>query len=219
MQRVLGASVAVLMSSCAAVAQDTQFNRWNGPYIGLHVGPGWGDSDVTCTSGCLDQVGSTIDTDGPAIGGQIGWNWLASDQIVLGLEADASFADIDGDAFFGGKNASSDLEAFGTARARAGFLVTPSTMIYATGGLAWGDWSDNFVPLAVNNSWSDVYVGWTAGGGFETNVSENLSFKVEYLYMDFGDETNKWSDGGLSGKVNFDHQIHTVRMGVNYKLW
>ena len=99
MQRVLGASVAVLMSSCAAVAQDTQFNRWNGPYIGLHVGPGWGDSDVTCTSGCLDQVGSTIDTDGPAIGGQIGWNWLASDQIVLGLEADASFADIDGDAF------------------------------------------------------------------------------------------------------------------------
>lgn len=219
MKRVVGTSIAVLMSTCAVYAQDVSPNRWNGAYIGLHVGPGWGDSDVSCPTGCDGTPSGSVDADGPAIGAQIGVNWLAAHQLVLGLESDVSFADIDGDAFFGGKNASSELETFGTARARAGILVTPSTLIYATGGLAWGDWSDNFVPVTLNNRSSDVYVGWTAGGGFETSLSERVSFKAEYLYMDFGDETKNWSDSGLTGTVNFDHQIHTVRLGVNYKFW
>ena len=164
-------------------------------------------------------MGNISRHNGPFIGAQLGLNRLVNDRLVVGLEADISFSDISGDAFFGGKSASSDLNRFGTARVRAGILVTPTTMFYATGGLAWADWTDTFTPESTTNSFSNVDIGWTVGGGLETFVSDKLSFKIEYLYLDFGDETHSWADSGQSGTVEFDHQIHTVRLGVNYKLW
>ena len=59
--------------------------------------------------------------------------------------------------------------------------------------------------------------GWTAGGGVETKVSEWVSLKAEYLYVDFGDKKHTFS-GFPTPTVKFDHQIHTVRVGLNVKL-
>ena len=52
------------------------------------------------------------------------------------VEADATFSDIGGDIFFNGKNVASTLDYSGTIRGRIGVLVTPSALLYATGGAA-----------------------------------------------------------------------------------
>ncbi len=72
-------------------------------------------------------------------------------------------------------------------RARGGFLYTPSTLIYGTAGIAFGEVKGSFGYAALINygggdiaatsgaaSWSDTRVGWTAGGGVETVVAPGL---------------------------------------------
>ena len=59
--------------------------------------------------------------------------------------------------------------------------------------------------------------GWTAGGGIEHMFARNWTAKIEALYADFG----KW-DGFLTGfggtyRTQFEHQVITVRGGLNYK--
>ena len=91
-------------------------------------------------------------------------------------------------------------------RLRAGILVTPWTLIYATGDAAVGDISGSFAYAAHENpsffdcgglpttcasvtggqSWSDVRTGWTAGGGIEFLVLPNVTLRVKYRYTGFG---------------------------------
>src|SRR3954451_16929289 len=99
-------------------------------------------------------------------GGQIGFNWQVGPSFVLGVEAD--FQGVAGNnnnnnnsfnaplvlvnpAFpaerfvqIGGNNLNNrQLSYLGTLRGRAGFLVTPSFLIYGTGCLAYGGFRNN----------------------------------------------------------------------------
>jgi outer membrane immunogenic protein len=100
-------------------------------------------------------------------------------------------------------SASSRLDYIGTVRGRLGWLVTPTLLLYGTGGLAFGGVSANLAYAQWNNStdfypdntfgpafgsanFSNTQVGWTAGGGLEWMFLPNWSAKVEYLYYDLG---------------------------------
>ncbi len=86
--------LALSTFSTAAVAQDaTQFD-WRGFYAGLHAGGALGLIDVGDPFG-PSIFGDTVRTPGMLAGGQAGYNWQ-SGSTVLGLEADASWADMDG---------------------------------------------------------------------------------------------------------------------------
>ncbi len=115
-------------------------------YAGLHVGHGWGDADATRSNGCA-PLGS-YSTEGILAGGQLGYNWELAGFLV-GLEGDISFSDFEGDAFFGCKTASSELDWLATLRARAGVMATNDVLIYGTGGVAWGDWEETFNPFST----------------------------------------------------------------------
>ncbi len=72
--------------------------------------------------------------------------------------------------------------------------MTPTLLVYATGGLAYGDVSysanTNFVGgEEFPASFSTTKVGWTLGGGVEYAVSKCWTVKAEYLYMDLGSES------------------------------
>ncbi len=56
----------------------------------------------------------------------------------------------------------------------------------------------------------DTRIGWTAGGGVEASLTEHISAKVEYLFMDFGDDD--------IGGTPVDLQVHTVKGGLNYRF-
>ncbi len=78
-------------------------------------------------------------------GGQVGHNWQYG-RIVAGLEADFSFADIEGASRavtqpgFGGTQTDTlgdKIKYLATARTRLGWLPIDSVMLYATAGPAW----------------------------------------------------------------------------------
>ncbi|MBL8578869.1 MAG: porin family protein [Mesorhizobium sp.] len=227
---------------------------WTGGYIGLNAGYSWGDLDQTATiapatflgiatfDGFSGSYGS--DLDGFSGGAQAGYNWQAGG-FVFGLEADIQAANIDttvsgteelevtvGPLTFPFETAVStttELEWFGTARLRAGFVPTERLLVYGTGGFAYGRTKSTSTILGSyltpgdilddSSSSSKTRTGWTAGAGAEYAIDANWSLKGEYLYTDLGDADvfNYNEDGiivGLSNDINF----HTVRIGVNYRF-
>ena len=107
--------------------------------------------------------------------------------------------------------------------------VTPSALVYATGGLALTEvttsnsFSDPFTARGAARN-SEVKVGWALGGGAEWMFMPNWSAKAEYLYTDVsgGGTNNNWANFGAwnSGiginSVNNHTRWNTVRAGVNY---
>jgi outer membrane immunogenic protein len=97
-------------------------------------------------------------------------------------------------------SANGNMDFFGTVRGRLGYLAMPNLLVYGTGGVAYGNISysvdiaqyglgttGTVNQLATGNGYySNVQVGWTAGGGAEWMFMPNWSAKVEYLYYDLG---------------------------------
>jgi outer membrane immunogenic protein len=102
-------------------------------------------------------------TNGYIGGGQIGYNWqlpVGSATFVTGLEADIQGVGANGGqkttnalwnpqaiyccSFWNSTTVSSNLQWLGTVRGRIGYLVTPSLLVYGTGGLAYGGLNFNF---------------------------------------------------------------------------
>ena len=59
-------------------------------------------------------------------------------------------------------------------------------LVYATAGGAGGELFSNFA-IPGSASTSVTYGAWTAGGGLESAITDNLSARVEYLFFDTGD--------------------------------
>jgi len=95
----------------------------------------------------------------------------------------------------------------GSVRARFGLPLYSTSMIYATGGVAFGQMSGSFAyntaPLCVTTfvpaldvfvttcnagggalSWSDTRAGVTGGAGMEWVYLRNIKLRVEYRYTD-----------------------------------
>lgn len=195
-------------------------------------------------------------------GGQGGYNFVM-DRCLAGVEADMQGAAFSGRGGFtaaapfvsgadtpGSTGVSTSIEKtidwFGTLRARAGYLFTPSILAYATGGLAYGGVTlDNrvahltegfpyFQSIGGIGHISQTRVGWTAGGGVEWKFTPAMSLKAEYLYVDLGQAqtTSAMADdlyvttttgprfyanvAAISAKTRFGAQ--TARVGVNYSF-
>ncbi len=180
--------------------------NWNGFYYGIAGGYGFGDSrheSAGATSG-------NFDVDGWLVGGTFGYNWQQGAG-VFGIETDISWTNIEGGNGGGalGFPVRTELEWLGTLRARAGFTADAS-LFYVTGGLAYGDVKATGGAV----SGSDWRTGWTVGAGVETMLSQNWTTKIEYLYVDLGDQ-NFYTNGAA---VNADFTSHIVRVGLNYKF-
>src|SRR5438094_480180 len=191
---------------------ECDFN-WTGFYIGANAGYGWGNADTdfdplpdAATFIDLEPNSLSPDPEGFIGGGQIGYNWQWNKWFVLGIETDFQGSDMEGhDTLFNfpditgtGNGPDTFLFAhertqwFGTARARIGFVPMCRLMIYATGGLAYGnvDYSantnfDNGVTYPV--SISKTTAGWTVGAGLQWALSNHWAVKAEHLYYDLGD--------------------------------
>ena len=157
---------------------------------------------------------------------RLGYNWQFAPTWVFGLEADIQGSTQKGSvgvfvpagpAFW---TLESHLNYFGTARARLGFLATPSLLLYATGGLAWGETELNLTNsvngASSNASFNDTNTGWTVGGGIEGKITANWSAKAEYLYLDLGNKTGSVTLPTAIHLGSVDFRDHIVRVGLNY---
>ncbi len=62
---------------------------------------------------------------------------------------------------------------------------------------------------------NDTRIGWTAGAGVEYAFAPAWSAKLEYNYMDFGNDAVSFAPGTLT---DIDQPFHAVKFGVNYKF-
>jgi outer membrane immunogenic protein len=222
--------VLSLCSTASANAYERPF-AWTGLYVGLNAGYSWGkataDVDVTTSERtrvfrAFGQPGQTLvsdvtvagpsgsgsrsgDVNGWLGGGHIGYNWQ-SQRWVYGVETDIQWTGQDGDitACLGPDcaKASYQLDWFGTLRGRVGYLLEPRSLIYLTGGLAYGHLSADFSASGpsipdVSVSDSATRAGWVVGGGFEWAFDRTWSLRAEYLYLDLG--TMRTKLGSISG--------------------
>jgi outer membrane immunogenic protein len=224
---------------------------WAGFYVGGHIGYGFngGDTDITflpdTPENRAEAVGTSLDpeADGVVGGAQVGYNYQRG-HFVIGAETDFSASGMDGSKtrtpivndvgqpFHGNPEGThyfthQDTDWYGTFRLRLGYAPNCSWLIYATGGLAYGHVNfsadSDFRPtIHYPASVDETEVGWTAGGGVEFALNRRWSLKVEYLYIDLGDETATGVGVPLnppfSSRYRWDTQAHTANVGLNYRF-
>jgi len=226
---------------------------WTGFYGGLNVGWSWGQAkDGFDLTSVLGGPPGTVFTDSThpngAIGGiQIGYNWQATPNWILGFETDIQASGESASnsfqqtlTFNGGTTTASifhneALEWFGTVRGRVGYAIWRTAIFYATGGLAYGNISESVSNLKTNTApgfiaisnpllASTTRTGWTAGGGIEGAVPDtHVTWKVEYLYIDLGTANynvlgfTRFPPGFPVG-ISTRFTDNVVRVGLNYQF-
>jgi outer membrane immunogenic protein len=188
---------------------------WTGPYVGADVGGSWFDprfsTDVPsipivnkkppppCMKWCYspDPLFGFGSSDGAIVGGvHAGYDYQFLPTWVVGVEGDfdgtsAKATGTVSTLTLPGSFASSSesIDWLASLRARLGYLVTPTIMLYGTGGLAWAD--VNYSATAqitssavANSSFDSIRSGWVAGAGAEWLIMPHLTIRGEYLYYD-----------------------------------
>lgn len=187
------------------------FFSWNGFYLGINAGYGFGQSRWTNTVTSVNTGG--FDVNGALVGGTAGYN-VQMGTWVFGLETDIDWSNIKGSSTTNCAGACETSNNWlGTLRGRFGYAFD-RFLPYLTGGMAYGDVKGSIAGAA---GFTKTNIGWTGGGGLEYAFINNWSAKVEYLYVDLGTAT---CDAICSGSSPFDvtFHSHTVRAGLNYKF-
>jgi outer membrane immunogenic protein len=199
--------------------------NWTGGYLGIQGGFVRQDGSLQITD--LADAGGNLSLNKPGgtVGGVFGYNWQHG-SFVYGLESDWSWV--------GGKPSSNERflqTSFGTdwiatTRGRAG-LAVDATLLYLTGGLAFGHVRNNETQLSgdgttfISFNQDATKVGWTAGAGIEHMLTANWTTKAEFRYIDLGTSTVPCIDGtgrcnGLKG--DFSNTLMMGLVGLNYKF-
>jgi len=228
---------------------------WDKFYIGGNVGYSWGRSDTSGTffnNTTGVQLSPTqsgnINLDGFVVGGQVGKNWQFGNW-VAGIELDGQWTDEKASRLFTCATGvacnnvtfgpglgvaptstfNQHIEWFVTLRPRAGVLITPSALLYVTGGLAVAGINTDGVlsgvtPLSAPTSvaWSNDATkwGWVVGAGAEARLGGNWTGKIEGLYMDYGRVSGSVALPTAGPPLRFDYTSKitdvVVRAGLNY---
>jgi outer membrane immunogenic protein len=205
----------------APLLAPTPVYNWTGIYFGINGGGGWGNQEpLGLITDRFD--GRSTDFSGGVFGGTAGAQ-IQSGHVVIGFEADLDWTGLKGSTTFipsvGGvpigaaavtANTKIDWEA--TARARVGY-AEQNWLFYATAGLAiLGTKADLTTPagvncgvyLGINCSSSGKQVGAVLGVGTEYGITQNVSAKLEYLYI-------------TAASLDVSHHSE-IRAGLNYRF-
>lgn len=234
-------ALAADLPAKAPVRPVAPVTDWTGFYIGGHAGHGWSKfKDIDEDNLVALFTGNSFASPEPKgfVGGlHVGYNWQVSSVFVLGIEGDFSFSQmretqnlrvpggplvlspfIDGLACVNcdlQDRLRAKVDNLASVRARLGFLVLPSLMLYGTGGGAWAEakvdvngsaiFTNAALPISLRGtqfaslsaSGDKTFSGWVIGGGGEFMITRNILLRVEYLHYDFGSKTVT-----VSGDIN-----------------
>lgn len=218
----------------APISAPVAIYNWSGFYIGGHIGGSWGDKDWSIVPGVAGAplgvflpVAGAFDigshqTSGFLAGGQIGFNWQAG-AWVFGIEGQASWTNADGSHQCDiGITCQTEMNWLATVAGRIGYAFN-NVLLYAKGGAAFVD-EDHAVfltgaPGLFPFTASVTRTGWMVGAGIEYGFTPNWSAKIEYNFMDFGDDAITFSTVGVPAlNLNIDQQVHVVKAGINYRF-
>jgi outer membrane immunogenic protein len=202
--------------------------NWTGFYFGVNGGYGWGNQEpFNILTSRFDNF--SVPFSGWMFGGTVGAQ-IQSGHVVIGVEADIDWANINGSATviptIGGAlpggclglvncvtSLTTKISDVSTGRLRIGYALD-NWLLYATGGLALlgantnvstvGGFACTTALLTAVCSGTDHRLGATAGAGLEYGITPAISAKVEYLYI-------------AAASLEVSH-LNEVRLGLNYRF-
>ena len=218
---------------------------WTGFYAGGHFDYAGGTSNWTATqagaagpsfSGTLDLFqGYNVSTGKGSylLGFQAGYNYMLASRVVLGVETDVSFPSVLGASeaiaspLIGQAIYRDQVEMSGTVRGRIGY-APGHWLFYATGGFAYSfdeisrtqvsglAIGGTAVAGTVENLFMVPRIGGAAGAGVEVMLTPRWMARFEYLYIGYGARSVNFPAGAQ--QFTSDLSMHTVRIGLDYKL-
>lgn len=200
------------IASAVALFAQAEAATWSGWYAGIHGDYAFGrpETDLNRADLVKPAANFNLATVSPEIaftwkgwmgGGQFGHNWHSGSSLVFGFELAASAGKIGGSktvvtnvsGFSQFTNSvSSKIDYVATMRLRSGVLLSPSFLVYATGGGAGGHVKHSRDTLFGGvhgpvGTESEQSFGWTLGGGAELAVGTRARMRAEYQHIDLGD--------------------------------
>jgi outer membrane immunogenic protein len=202
---------------------------WTGFYVGGNVGGGLlADTATAIGAGTQGAAGgpltnTTLGPVGVIGGGQAGVNfewapWVIGAEVSWdGSNITGSANVLDGDGITQ-ERTQSNPQWFGTVTGRFGW-ASNDLLFYVKGGgaLMHVNYTQDLLTPTVQQTQSiaDNRSGFTAGAGIEYAMTENLSARFEYDFLDFG--TKDYSGFTLT-PISVQSYLHTFTAGVNYRF-
>jgi outer membrane immunogenic protein len=208
---------------------------WTGLYGGVHLGAGLLEDQVTTTTTTALQPSGTQTKLSPfaaVAGAQAGFNYQIQ-QVVVGAESTFTWSDISGTQATVSplptfsETSISKPRWYATATGKFGFAAN-DFLFYAKGGAAWmGVNYTQATSTGTGNVSSqtitDTRSGFTAGGGIEFGMTENLSARLEYDYLNFGTKNYTFANlntapAPLVLPVAIRSSTSLITVGINYRF-
>ena len=203
---------AVLAAPVSAFAADAVFQHditpvahtvpvakafdWSGAYVGATVGATVGKKGLP---GVKDFKNSSF------VGGvHAGYNQQLESNWVLGVEADLNVSKAKKGAVISPKYSAA-------ARVRAGYAIG-RILPYVDGGIAVGKLATS--ASAGTKTEKHTHVGYTVGGGVEYALTDNVTTRVSYHYVDLKDRN--YNIGGKTQSVGYN--AHNIGVGLSFKF-
>jgi outer membrane immunogenic protein len=182
---------------------------WSSVYLGGNVGYGF----ATASASVDGFEVSSEDLTGIIGGGQIGANYQIG-AFVFGVEGDFDASGQSHNTSIPGISLTDKIDWVGTVRGRIGGAYD-RWFFYVTAGGGEGKATTNIASPFGSLSISKTRGVWVAGAGVEYGITDYLTARVEYLYLDTGDVNLATIAGfNVTGRV----QDNLIRGGLNLRL-
>lgn len=157
---------------------------WAGFYAGVQAGYQWNAADFRDP---VPPYSGTYDADGIVVGGLAGYNFQRG-MVVFGIQGEFEYADGSGDGITQSFDVMGrgEINWQGAVLARVG-IAADKTLVYVLGGVTFADFDFNYTCCAAGwiDPLSDTLAGWTLGAGFELDLGDNWSTRLEGRYTNF----------------------------------
>ena len=211
------ALMATASFAADVIAPAPAAGDWGGYFVGVQGGGAVsGGAEFTPGTTAPGTPGE-FDVEGGFGGVYYGRNWQSGNW-VYGLEGSLSFGKIDGaEDLGGGADIDAKIDAFTATRAKVGYSFD-DILLFVAGGFSLAHVEAEATdaggsPLFDDSAWAK---GFTFGAGADMKVSENWTARVEYLFVNYGDED--FSLAGTSGTKIDLNDLHLVRGGFSYRF-
>jgi len=253
--RFIAALTALSVNATAGFAADLPFKTarpvapiaysWSGCYIGGQAGYTFGaQSDQSSFFELGPRTVNPQQSETASswmVGGQVGCNYQFSSHAVIGTETEAWYQDLKATtapialtAPGEFRNMSFSNHVAVASSVRVGYAFD-RLLVFGKVGAAFASFKHygfnsfgNLVPVDIYSTGNNVSIGLLLGAGLEYAITNELSIKGEYDYIDYGTVNHSYSvfqDVGtpiaslLRGSSNTHERQQLVKIGLNYRLF
>jgi outer membrane immunogenic protein len=220
-------------------------SSWTGPYLG--VGGGYSIAkNQTTLSGASGPIALVSKSDNGNEGGffsfSAGYDLQIDPKVVIGTFGDADFSNlhysegiqVSAGGAAAGETIRSDYKDILMVGGRIGYLTTPDTLLFVSGGYANAGMGDTTIncecvglgapaDASLRLFGAKRFSGAFIGTGVETKIWDSLSIKAEYRFVDLSSENMTLlpdTDPGINAfiKTKIDPDIQMGRVSINWRF-